>query len=251
MKRLLILGGGTGGTIILNKIFPILEKSQWQITIIDQDNTHYYQPGFLFVPFEIYSSNDVVKPRRKYFPSGVDLIQSKIGRIIPDQNKVILEHDISLDYDFLIIATGAGVHPEETDGMLDESWQINKFEYYTFDGANRLAEFFKTFKGGKIVVNITEMPIKCPVAPLEFLFLADSYFTERGIRNKVDLVFATPLPGAFTRPIASKALGNLLAKKNIGLIPEFNIGRVDSQNRKLISWDDNEISVRCLDHDPN
>ena len=57
------------------------------------------------------------------------------------------------------------------------------------------------------------MPIKCPVAPLEFCFLADSYFTERGIRDKVDLVYATPLDAAFTKPVAAGKLKGLLAEK--------------------------------------
>ncbi len=90
------------------------------------------------------------------------------------------------------------------------------------------------------------MPIKCPVAPLEFAFLADWFFTEKGIRDKVDIHFVTPLPGAFTKPRASAILGDFLAKKNIKLTSEFSIGRVDTESKEIISWDERKIPFDLL-----
>lgn len=90
------------------------------------------------------------------------------------------------------------------------------------------------------------MPIKCPVAPLEFLFLADWFFTEQGIRDKVDLTFVTPLPGAFTKPKAAAILGDFLDKKNISLVTEFNAGSIDSANNKLVSFDEHEVDYDLL-----
>ena len=109
-----------------------------------------------------------------------------------------------------------------------------------------MTNFLKYWEGGKMVVNITEMPIKCPVAPLEFVFLADWWFTEQGIRDKVEIEYVTPLPGAFTKPIASKFLGDFLEKKNINLTPEFSIGSVDSANNKILSWDEQSIDYDLL-----
>jgi len=229
-----------------NKLAPVLDKREWQITIVDQNEVHYYQPGFLFIPFGIYNREDVIKPRRDYFPSGVEVIISPIEVILPENNKVKLSNGKILSYDYLIIATGSGIHPEETEGLQNGGWQQNIFDFYTVEGAVALSNFLKYWKGGKMVLNIVEMPIKCPVAPLEFVFLADWWFTEQGIRDKVEIEYVTPLPGAFTKPIASKFLGQFLEKKGIKLTPEFSVGKVDSANNKIISWDEKEISYDLL-----
>lgn len=246
MRKLVILGAGTAGTMMLNKLYNALDPKEWSITIVDKDETHYYQPGFLFIPFEIYTRKDVIKPKRDFFPPGVEVIVSEIDRIEPDKNRVILSNNRILPYDYLIIATGSRVDPSEVEGMKDKLWYKNIFDFYTIEGACALANFFKRWEGGKLVVHITEMPIKCPVAPLEFAFLADWYFTERGIRDKVDIYFVTPLPGAFTKPRASAILGDFLEKKNIKLVPDFNIARVDNDEKKIVSWDEIEVQFDVL-----
>lgn len=246
MRKLLILGAGTAGTMMLNKLHGALEKEKWRITIVDNDETHYYQPGFLFIPFGIYGKKDVIKPKRDFFPPGTNVIMSDIDRIEADKNRVILSNKTVLQYDYLIIATGTKIEPNQTEGMTGELWRKNIFDFYTIEGACGLKEFFKHWQGGRLVINISEMPIKCPVAPLEFAFLADWYFTERGIREKVDINFVTPLSGAFTKPRASSILGDFLNKKNINLTPDFNIGRVDNEQKKIISWDENEIPFDVL-----
>ena len=246
MKKLVILGGGTAGTMMANKLAPVSDRYDCQITLVDQNETHYYQPGFLFIPFEIYTEDDVKKPKRDYFPSGIEVIMSSIEGIMPKENKVKLSNGKVLNYDYLIIATGSRIAPEEIEGMEDGGWHQNIFDFYTPDGAVALARFLKYWEGGKMVVNIAEMPIKCPVAPLEFVFLADWWFTEQGIRDKVDIEFVTPLPGAFTKPIASKFLGRFLERKNINLTAEFGIASVDSSKNKIKSWDEKEIEYDLL-----
>ncbi|NQT97003.1 MAG: NAD(P)/FAD-dependent oxidoreductase [Candidatus Marinimicrobia bacterium] len=246
MKQLLILGAGTAGTMMANKLAPVLDNEEWQITIVDQFETHYYQPGFLFLPFGIYNKQDVIKPKRDFFAAGVNVIFSTIEIIETDKNQIKLSDGRLLPYDYLIIATGTKIKPQETEGLADGGWFKNIFDFYTIEGAVALAHFLKFWEGGKLVLNITEMPIKCPVAPLEFVFLADWWFTEQGIRDKVEIEFVTPLPGAFTKPRASKVFGDFLAKKNINLTPEFNVSRVDWENNKLISWDERELNYDLL-----
>jgi len=246
MKKLVILGGGTAGTIMANKLAPALDKKKWQITLIDQTETHYYQPGFLFIPFGIYNKEDVTRPRRDYLPPGIEVIISPAEEIQADKNCVKMKDGNMLFYDYLIIATGSDVHPEETEGMKDGGWQENIFDFYTVEGALALANRLKHWEGGKMVINIVEMPIKCPVAPLEFAFLADWWFAEQGIRNKVEIEYVTPLPGAFTKPIASKFLGQFLEKKNIALKAEFSTGSVDGNAGKIVSWDEKEIPFDLL-----
>lgn len=246
MKKLVILGAGTAGTMILNKLEPVLDKDEWQITIVDQYETHYYQPGFLFLPFGIYNKKDVIKPKRDFFPLGVDVIFDSIDKIEPDENKILLSNNKVLSYDYLIIATGCKINPNETEGLAEGGWHKNIFDFYTIEGAMGLAHFLKYWEGGKMILNITEMPIKCPVAPLEFVFLADWWFTEQGIRDKVEISFVTPLDGAFTKPRASKVFGDFLDKKNIKLVPDFSISRVDHENNKIISWEEKEVSYDLL-----
>ena len=246
MKQLLILGGGTGGTIMANKLVAALDESEWQITVVDGTEKHYYQPGFLFVPFGIYRMRDLVKPRRQYLPTGIKVIISGIDHIDPEKKAVTLTNQVVLRYDLLIIATGADIHPEQIEGLQDEEWGRSKFDFYTPQGADRLSQFLKSWQGGRLVLNVAEMPIKCPVAPLEFLFLADAYFTERGMRDKVDLRLVTPLSGAFTKPMSSRVLGEFLERKGISVTPDFGVARVDSKEKKLVAWDETEVEYDLL-----
>jgi len=246
MKTFLILGGGTGGTIMANKLVKRLDPQEWKIVIVDKSEIHYYQPGFLFIPFGMYKPEDVVERKKSYLPSSVQFIQSEIEKITPEENEVTLKGGQVLHYDTLLIASGTDIHPEEIEGMLDGGWYQNIFDFYTFEGTTKLAKFLEKFNGGRVVINVAEMPIKCPVAPLEFAFLADDYFVRRGIRSKVELVYATPLPGAFTKPRSSAALGSMLDQKGIHLEPDFAISGVDSSRNVLSSFDGRELNYDLL-----
>jgi len=246
MKKLLILGAGTAGTIMANKLRKDLARDEWSITIVDQNKTHYYQPGFLFIPFGYYKEKDVVKPKSSFIPIGVNLIYAQIEKVDGDGNRVFLSNGEVLGYDILIIGTGTRILPEETPGLMGELWHKSIFDFYTIEGAKVLAQFFKTWEGGELVVNIADMPIKCPVAPLEFSFFADAFFIERGMRDKVNITYVTPLSGAFTKPRAAKMLGNLLAEKNIKLVTDFVLGEVDNENKKIIDYGGREIPFDCL-----
>lgn len=247
MKKLLILGAGTAGTMVANRMRRLLDEDEWSITIVDQDEVHYYQPGFLFIPFGMYSRNDVIKPKRDFIPPYVELVMSPIEHIDPEHNRVKLVKDGRfLNYDFLVIATGAQIHPEETPGLQEHEWYRSIYDFYTIQGAMALTKHLRLWQGGRMVVNVVENPIKCPVAPLEFLMLADWYFTEQGMRDRVEIIYATPLPGAFTKPTASRYLGEILERKGIKVIPEFLIERVEPDARKIISYDEQEIEYDLL-----
>lgn len=247
MKRLLILGGGTAGTMVANRLVHALDMSEWHITVVDQDEIHYYQPGFLFIPFGTYGKADVMRPKRDFLPREVEVIISEVRLIEPDKNLVhLVKENRTLRYDYLIIATGSRIAPEETPGLKEDEWRKSIFDFYTPDGAVALHRFLRTWQGGRLVVNVAEMPIKCPVAPLEFLFLADAYFRDRGMRDRVEILYATPLSGAFTKPIASQQLGDLLEQKNIRLITDFNIASVDVDRKAIVSYDDQRVEFDLL-----
>lgn len=246
MKRLLVLGAGTAGTMVVNRLHRLLDRGEWQITVVDQDATHYYQPGFLFIPFGVYQKQDVIKRKQEFIPHGVELIQQAIEVIDADQNRVQLADGRTLPYDFLVIATGAQTRPDQTPGLQEEEWYKSIYDFYTIDGAQALARQLATWQGGRLVVNVVENPIKCPVAPLEFLMLADWYFHEKGIRDRVELIYATPLSGAFTKPLAAKKLGYLLEEKGIQVVPDFMIERVEPTDKKIVAYDETEVAYDLL-----
>ena len=246
MKNILILGAGTSGTMMANHLRKSLSKDQWNITIVDKEETHYYQPGFLFLPFDIYKPKQVKKSIDKFIPKGVNLVREKIDRIDKDSDQVFLQNGEIISYDILIIATGTDIAPQEIEGMQSDSWHKDVFDFYTFDGAKNLRNKLREWEGGKMVVHICEMPIKCPVAPLEFAFLADSFFINKDMRDKVDLTFVTPMDGAFTKPTATKELNHLLEEKNIKIVPNFNIEKVDNENKKIVDYGGAEVEYDLL-----
>ncbi len=246
MKKLVVLGAGTAGTMVVNKLRPRLADDEWDITIVDQEAKHFYQPGYLFLPFGGYEPEEVVKPKKRFIPAGVKLVMGEIDRVGAEENKVFLADGTELGYDQLVIATGTTPRPDETPGMTEDEWRKSVHEFYTYEGAQALRGALEEFKGGRLVIHITEMPIKCPVAPLEFTFLADAWFAERGIRDQVELVYVTPLDGAFTKPVASKALGGMLEERKIELETDFMIERIDNESKAIVSFDEREIPFDLL-----
>jgi sulfide:quinone oxidoreductase len=246
LKKILILGAGTAGTMMANKLFRSLNKNLWTITIVDKDPDHYYQPGFLFIPFGVYKPEEVIKPKKDFIPRGVNFIINEVAKIKPENNHVILRDGTLLTYNILIVATGTVPVPEETEGLKGELWYKDIFDFYTFEGTTKLAEKLKTWEGGNLVINLAETIIKCPVAPLEFAFLADAYFTEKGIRDKVNISYVTPLSGAFTKPKTTALLSQLMDEKNIKVIPDFYLQRVDNERKVLVSYDELEVPFDLL-----
>jgi sulfide:quinone oxidoreductase len=239
--RVVILGGGTGGTMAANRLRRRFRSEQMAITVVDQDDRHVYQPGLLFVPFGLTHVEDIVRPRARQLRRGIEFVQQPIDHVDIAAHTVRLGDGTTLGYDVLVVATGATLVPEETDGLTGPGWMDTVFTFYSPEGAAALEAALATFDGGRIVVNVVDMPIKCPVAPLEFCFMADWYFHERGIRDRVQLTYATPLDGAFTKPVASAHLGGMLADRGIELVTEFNTGEVDGAAGRLVAYDEREL----------
>jgi sulfide:quinone oxidoreductase len=246
MKRIVVLGGGTGGTLIANRLRKRYGDDEATITVVDQDDRHLYQPGLLFVPFGLLDADEIEKPRHEQLHAGIAFHESGIDSVQTAGSSVHLTDGTVLAYDLLIVATGAQLLPDETEGMTGPGWMEKVFTFYSAEGAVALRDALARFGGGRLVVNVVDMPIKCPVAPLEFAFLADWYFHDRGIRDTVEIVYVTPLDGAFTKPAASEALGDLLAEKHIDLVTEFNTGEVDGPGGRLVSYDEREVPFDLL-----
>lgn len=246
MKRLVILGGGTAGTMVANKLRAKYSPDELSITVVDQDDHHHYQPGYLFLPFGQLASRQIVRARHAFLPDGVELVLNAVTRVDADKKVVELADDSTLEYDTLIIATGVQPRPEATPGGDGPEVGKSVHHFYNLEGAEALQTALRSFKSGRLVVHITDMPIKCPVAPLEFTFLADSYFREKNIRKRIEIVYVTPLDGAFTKPVASRELGSALSDRDVKLETDFMIERIDNEAKEIVSYDDRHIPFDLL-----
>jgi sulfide:quinone oxidoreductase len=246
MKRLVVLGAGTAGTMIVNKLRRHLDQGEWAITIVDRDDVHPYQPGFLFLPFGMYRPDQVRRSRHAYIADGVDFVMADVDRVDREAGKVLLVGGRELRYDYLVIASGTSPRPDQTPGMLGQEWRRSIFDFYTEEGATALAGALESFDHGRLVVHVTDTPIKCPVAPLEFTFLAEAWLRERDLRDRVEVVFATPLSGAFTKPVASEHLGTMLEDRKIVVEPDFLVEHIDNERKMLVSYDEREVPFDLL-----
>lgn len=245
-KRLLILGAGTAGTIMANRLVASLDPKEWTVTAVDRDDLHIYQPGLLFIPFGIYEPHSIVRPRMSFLAPEVERVMGEVEQVDPDTKRVVLKDETVLEYDILIVATGSRVGYESLPGLTGAGWRESATDFYSMEGAITARDKMEQLKGGRLVVHLHDMPIKCPVAPLEYTFLADAYLSERGRRGDVSVTFVTPLDGAFTKPAASRMLGSMLANRGIEVVTDFGAERVDGENKKLVSYDGREVEYDLL-----
>ena len=245
-RRIVILGGGTGGTMAANRLRRRYDADEAEIHVVDRDGRHVYQPGLLFVPFGLATVDEIIRPRQRQLRRGIVFHQSEVEEVALDRDEVALGDGTVLPYDVLVVASGSRLQPEETEGLTGPGWNERVFTFYEPAGAEQLHRALERFDGGRLVVNLVDMPIKCPVAPLEFAFLADWHLRELGLRGRTELVYATPLDGAFTKPIASEHLAGLLTAKDVELVTEFNAGEVDGVGGKLVAFDGRELDFDLL-----
>ena len=241
MHQIVVLGAGTGGTLTANRLRRAYAMHEARIIVVDQDDAHVYQPGLLFVPFGLTHPEDIVRPRGRQLHDGIEYRTTGVDHVDVAERDVVLVDGSILDFDVLVVATGSVLAPEETEGLTGPGWMDTVFTFYTPEGAVGLEEALRWFDHGRLVVNVVEMPIKCPVAPLEFCFLADWFLRENGVRDAVELTYVTPLDAAFTKPVAARKLGGMLAERDIDLVTEFNTGEVDGTGGRLVSYDDREV----------
>jgi sulfide:quinone oxidoreductase len=219
--KVVVLGGGVGGTLAANLLSKELGRDG-KVTVVDPTGMHHYQPGYLYLALGQTNGRWLVRDERTLLRSGVDLVVEEATKVDPVEGVVRLERGGSLDFDYLVLATGARLVPDQVPGLVEGS-----YEFYSLEGAQRLREALRRFRGGRIRVGIAGIPYKCPPAPVEFVFMVEEYLRDRGIRDKSEVTLLSPLNRAFTIESASKVIQPIMQERGIELTTFFNVEEVD------------------------
>jgi len=248
MKNIVILGAGTGGTIVANMLGHKLDQKEWKITVIDKATEHHYQPGCLFIPFKLYGyetreqiARDITDP----LPKAATFVKAEVMSIDHENKQVETSRGL-IEYDWLVCALGCHCAEDEITGLAETMGKNGVHTFYYLDAALAMQPELEAMESGRLVIDIADMPIKCPVAPIEFAFLADYYFSLKGVRDNIDISLVTPYAGAFTKPNANKVLSKIAWDKHINIVPNFALEHVDAENRTIHSYEGSTIEFDLL-----
>lgn len=226
--RVVVLGGGVGGTLAANLISKELGQEA-TVTVVDGTGMHLYQPGFLYVALDQANALWMTRDERTLLRKRVGLVVDQATRIDPVAQTVSLAHGGTLPYDYLVVATGSRILRDAVPGYGDTH------DFYSPDGALRLREELRRFTGGRILVGVAGIPYKCPPAPVEFVLMLEDDLRRRGLRDKSSVTLLSPLNRAFTIESASKVVQPIFDQRGIGLSTFFNVESVDTTKRTVSS----------------
>ena len=241
MKKVVILGGGVGGTIVANLLAKKLKPDEAEITLVDKTGKHVYQPGFVYVAFEHQKPRKLVRDERKLLRKRVKLVLGEAVKIDAEAKKVRLADGTVLEYDRLVVALGARLTPDDLPGFNETA-----HHFYSLEGAVKLHEALERFPGGKVVVTVASVPYKCPPAPSEAACQLDYYFTKRGIREKVDIHFLSPLSRVFPLEPVNPVVEQVFARHHIRSTIFFNTESIDTEKRTVNSIEGESIPFDLL-----
>ena len=245
MERILVLGGGVGGTLAANllarKLKRRIDAGEVALTLVDEGGEHIYQPGFMYIAMGGERADRLHRPERSLLDRRIQLVIARATRIDPTTRQVALESGDPLAYDYLIIATGSRIVPEEIPHFAEEA-----HHFYGADAAARLRTALDAFDGGRIVVGIAGMPYKCPPAPLEVTFLVESELRDRGLRDRSEIHYCSPIGRAFAIESVSEMATPILEQKGIELHTFFNVEAIDPERHVIESLEGEELSYDLL-----
>jgi len=243
--RVLIIGGGVGGTIVANllsrKLHRWVDHGDIEVTVVDKLGSHVYQPGFMYITFGGEQAERLARPERSLLDARVKLVVGDVAQIDEHEQTVRLTDDRWLGYDFLVLATGSRIVPEDIPHFEQEA-----HHFYTAEAARRLRGALDEFGGGDIVIGIAGMPYKCPPAPLEVAFLIESELRERGLRERSSIHFCSPISRAFTIENVSDMATPELERKGIELHTFFNVETIDPKRKVIGSLEGEELHYDLL-----
>jgi sulfide:quinone oxidoreductase len=245
MQNVLVLGGGVGGTLVANlisrKIKKQIDAGTARVTVVDERGEHVYQPGFMYIAMGNEDPRSLRKPERRLLDDRVELVIGEVTGIDEESQAVSLADGSTLDYDYLVLATGSRILPETIEHFEQEA-----HHFYSEEAALRLRKALDTFTGGKVVVGIASMPYKCPPAPLEVALLIESELRERGLRDTSEVHFCSPIARAFTIESVSEMVTPELEKKDVELHTFFNVEAIDAERNVVLSLEGEELEYDLL-----
>jgi sulfide:quinone oxidoreductase len=245
MKRIVIVGGGVGGTLVANllvkKLHRQIDAGDVGITLIDEHGDHVYQPGFMYIAMGGERAERLQRPERSLLDHRVALVVARVDRIRETRHVVELQDGLQLAYDQLVLATGSRIVPEAIPWFSQEAQH-----FYTADAALRLRRALDAFKGGRIVIGIAGMPYKCPPAPLEVAFLIEAELRERHLRDRTEMHFCSPIGRAFTIESVSEMATPILEQKGIELHTFFNVEAIEPDRKVVQSLEGEELPYDLL-----
>jgi sulfide:quinone oxidoreductase len=236
-----VLGGGVGGTVVANLLARKLRRSQAHVTVIDRTGRHVYQPGWLYVPFGGPAPKHWERAERGLLSRRVDLVVGEAQRIDRVGQTIHMADGTRYPYDDLVIATGASLAPETIPGYAEAA-----YHFYSPEAATRLGDALKAFRGGKILIGVADIPYRCPPAPLEFTFLLDEYLRKRGLRDRTEITYLSPIGRVFTIESVSTFVTPLLEERGIKHEEFFNTESIDPQARTVTSMEGTELGYDLL-----
>jgi sulfide:quinone oxidoreductase len=239
--RIVVLGGGVGGTLTANLLAKKLAPFQAQITVADLTGKHVYQPGWLYIPFGTESERNLVRSERTLLDKRVNLIVDEFTEIDPSARLVKASGGTTLPYDYLVIATGSRNNPDEVPGLAEEG-----HHFYSAEAARKLGAAIESFKGGRIIVGVGGIPHRCPPAPLEFLLLLDAEFRKQDRREAVNLFYTYPIGRTFTIESVAEFVTPILEERGIEYETFFNLEEVDPEHKQIHSLEGSTLDYDLL-----
>ncbi|MEM1943208.1 MAG: FAD/NAD(P)-binding oxidoreductase [Candidatus Caldarchaeum sp.] len=243
-SKILVVGGGTGGTLTANllarRLRNEIKNGLVSLTLVSGSDQHFFQPSNLDIAFKGAKPSTYVRNQRSLLRSEIAFINEPARKIDLHNRKVVAGREI--DYDYLVIATGSVADPSLTPGLAEGSYNFHT----TPSAAEELWKALQRFEGGRVVVAIAGVPHKCPPAPTEALFLLDDHFRKRGMRDRVELTFLTPYPHAYPAKPIAEVVEPLLEERNITVSTFFNVESVDPAKRTINSAEGEEVKYDIL-----
>lgn len=232
MKNIVVLGGGVAGTITANylamKLREEIREKNVSITLISDREKQLYEPGLLYLIFNRMEESEILKDVKYLLDPLIELKIARATKIDAEKSRVELENGEVVNYDYLVIATGSRVAPEEMPGLVDGGhW------FYNLDGAKRLREELARFKKGKVVVSVMGIPHKCPVAPIEVTFMLHEFFKIHGVRKDVELLYTYPINRVFTMEEVSDLVQKMFEERGINYKTFFNPVSIDPEKKVI------------------
>ena len=242
-QRIVIVGGGTGGTVLANRLADRLDldDGETEVVVVNETPDHVYKPTFLYIPFGKRTVDDASQPLVDLLDRRVNLVIDRVEAIDTSSKQLTMASGDGLDYDYLVLATGSKLAPEEVPGLKEGG-----HHFYDPEGAARLRDALAEFEAGHLVLSVIGVPHMCPAAPLEFVFMADEWFRELGRRDDIEITYTYPIQRIHgLEPVAEWAQPRF-DEKGINAETFFNPEAVDVENRVIETMEGTELEYDLL-----